>query len=108
MLLKQIFTTPKPRTFSIDSAVVFLSHPECVFGDVVDKKRRTLSAKFNDVGGHAGTFAIDDCQDEPVELISIDSLGLSGEIIIKADVEGFEERLIRGAKETIVKSKPKS
>lgn len=64
-------------------------------------------AAFNHVGGHGGTFNIGDCKDEPVELISIDSLGLSGEIIIKADVEGFEERLIQGAKETIVKSKPK-
>ena len=64
-------------------------------------------ATFKHVGGHRGTFIIGDCQDEPVELVSIDSLGLSGEIIIKADVEGFEEKVIVGAKKTIAKSKPK-
>jgi hypothetical protein len=72
--------------------------------DVIDRKT------FNHVGGHGGTFSkasSSSLADENLtELITIDSLGLTGDIIIKADVEGFEKKLIDGAATTIQNSKP--
>lgn len=46
MLLKQIFTTPKPHMFSIDSSVCFLSHSVSVLRVSLDKTIHGLTADF--------------------------------------------------------------
>lgn len=45
-------------------------------------------------------------QGEEVEVITLDSLGLSGCRLIKIDVEGMEDAVIRGARDTIAAHRP--
>ena len=43
---------------------------------------------------------------DPVELRELDSFGFERVTVIKIDVEGFEEEVLAGAEETILKSRP--
>jgi FkbM family methyltransferase len=56
--------------------------------------------------GNFGGVALNEKSGEPVDLISIDSLGLPGCQFIKIDVEGHEHLVIAGAAETIARFKP--
>lgn len=54
-----------------------------------------------------GGLSLDGAQSgDPIDCITIDSLGLSRCDLIKADVEGMELSLLRGAKETIGRCRP--
>ena len=61
------------------------------------------SRNFGDVSLQAGTPGGDT---EPVDVCSIDALGLSRLDFLKADIEGFEPRLLRGATETLRNLQP--
>jgi len=56
--------------------------------------------------GNFGGVELNDIKGEPVDVISIDSLGLPGCQFIKIDVEGHEHLVIAGAAETIARFKP--
>lgn len=45
-------------------------------------------------------------QGEPVEIVTIDSLRLKGLSLLKADVEGMEQAVLEGARETIARLRP--
>lgn len=56
--------------------------------------------------GNFGGIELNDKGGEPIEIISIDSLGLPGCQFIKIDVEGQEQAVIAGATETIARFRP--
>jgi len=54
-----------------------------------------------------GGVALEANQDgEPVRITTIDALGLKGLSLVKADVEGMEQAVLEGGRETIARSRP--
>jgi FkbM family methyltransferase len=56
--------------------------------------------------GNFGGVELNDANGEPVDVVSIDSLGLPGCQFMKIDVEGHEHLVIAGAAQTIARFKP--
>lgn len=69
-----------------------------------DRDRRT--GHFNDQPNNCGKFQLNFDEDGPIEVITIDSLGLDSCDLIWLDIELKEYEALLGARETIKKFKP--
>ena len=102
---------PQRRIFQILCANLALNN----VGNVVSKQQGlsevpgTMWASPPDMGAVAnfGGVALGDSGQEPVEIVTLDSLGLPRLDVIKIDVEGMEETVIRGGIDTIRRLRPK-
>ena len=100
---------PASDTYAILRKNVEINELDCIIstmnvgvGAKESKGNIHFRAPFN-----MGATAIVESDVGSIDIIKIDSLHLQGDVgLIKIDVEGFEDRVITGAKDTISKDRP--